>query len=423
MSQKRFQVWNYKLNTLAPVHIGTGEEIAPLEYHLNKALIVPDIDKLFTKYPQAAEQFQQRLVQISSGDLTRTTLTKLLDARFLDDPAVWRYAIKNVLYTGGNNGKSFDPLRQLQREIEREQGRVKLATKTPDFRAYIPGSSLKGAFKTAWAYQQAKGKPILDQVSNLIVRGESQSRAEQVLMTKIFQPSEQRKEANYDLFRLLQIADTEPRRAADTLILLGERVLSAGVQARQTPREKDEAQAQYKNYWTFCEAIDTDQEFHGQVSFDEMLQHDSKADKLIGWRPDQKAFSIPTLCEAVNDFAWDICNWELDYFNHLPQNDRNFDIEDALMFYESRLEDLEKVPENTCYFSLGHGSGWHKLTIGMLLEQKLKAHQFADLRHNFNLAPRHTNFEFPKSRKLAMRDERCADGPLGWVKMEFTARG
>ena len=122
MSQKRFQVWNYKLNTLAPVHIGTGEEIAPLEYHLNKALIVPDIDKLFTKYPKAAEQFQQRLVQISSGDLPRTTLTKLLDARFLDDPAVWRYAIKNVLYTGGKKLHTDLPpslrLEQIHRALD-----------------------------------------------------------------------------------------------------------------------------------------------------------------------------------------------------------------------------------------------------------------------------------------------------------------
>ena len=270
MSQKRFQVWDYKLKTLTPVHIGTGEEIAPLEYHLSKVLVVPDLDKLFTKYPKSAEQFQQRLGRISSYDLSRTLLTKLIDPQYLDDPATWRYALKNVTYASvHNDGRTFDPIQQLQREIEHEQGRVKLATKTPDFRAYIPGSSLKGAFKTAWAYSQVKGKPLLDEVAQMIDNSEKESRVEQHLMNKIFQPSAQRKEANYDLFRLLQVSDTEPRRANDTLILLGERVLSANVNARQTDREKDEARAQYKKYWTFCEAIDTDKEFNGQVSFDE----------------------------------------------------------------------------------------------------------------------------------------------------------
>lgn len=411
--------YRYTLTTISPVHIGNGAKMTPLEYHLANDLIVPDIDAIFAANPAAAEKFAQQLSKIAARDLVKTPLDKLIDAKLLEDPRFCRYQMPGIRYKETN----YDALDRLEYEAARDQGEVRLATKTPDDRVYIPGSSLKGALKTAWAYQQLADAPKDAKVIEAIARVASTPNrnadrdANREIQQRVFQsPPDNRQNAQdaaYDLFRVVQMGDSEPRSASDTLILAAERVLSAGVR----PGNKAGAGAAFKDYWVFCETIDAEMEFEGRFVFNDKLLTDERASRSLNWSPAQRKLTVENLRAAVNRFAADLCELELEYFNRVEQTAGKCETEEARLFYEDLREDIAAAGAGTWYFSVGHGSGWHKLTIGLLLEKTLSKDQFTALRRNLRLADHHTDFEYPKSRKLVMRGETRADSPFGWVKM------
>jgi CRISPR-associated protein Csm5 len=408
-------IYRYTLTTISPVHIGNGAKMTPLEYHLADELIVPDIDGIFAANPAAAEKFAQQLSKIAARDLVKTPLSKLIDGELLEDPRFCRYKMPGISYKEAN----YNALDRLDDEAARDQGDVRLATKTPDDRVYIPGSSLKGALKTAWAYQQLADAPQDARVIEAIARAASDPnrnadrQADREIQQRVFQSPSERQDAAFDLFRVVEMGDSEPRSASDTLILAGERVLSAGVR----PGNEADAAATFKDYWVFCEAIEVGMEFEGRLVFNDKLLTDERANQRLNWSPAQRKLTVENLRAAVNRFAADLCELELEYFNRVEQAAGRCHTEDARIFYEDLRDNIAASAPETWYFSVGHGSGWHKLTIGLLLEKRLPAREFDILRRNLHLAAQHTDFEYPKSRKLVMLGKTRADSPFGWVKM------
>ena len=422
--------YSYRLTTLAPLHIGTGEVMTPLEYSIGDDLIVPELDRVFAKYPAAAEKFARQLAAQSAEKLARVGLDQLIDSQAVSDPEVCRYKVAPFIF----KDNSFDSLNALSDRIEAGQANVKLAIKTPDNRVYVPGSSLKGVFKTAWLYQQCLQNPnVLERLAERVEQA-GEGAAEAFLGSRLLHPKPQRddeqqkirrdKDAAYDVFRALQISDSGTLLADETLTLIAEDVLSTPLKARNegTP-QPGEVKAGFKNYPIFLEAIDERLSFSGRILFAQRLLNDQPAKRALGWNETQSALTLEKLCGAVNQFAADVCQWEIEYFERLAEGAKNCDCEDVLNFYDRLKPQIEEANQQsaitTCYFSLGHGSGWHKLTVGLLLEEKLGQAKFLELREKLNLAPRHTQFEFPKSRKLVMCGRTHAYAPFGWVKLEI----
>ncbi|HXG67495.1 MAG TPA: type III-A CRISPR-associated RAMP protein Csm5 [Blastocatellia bacterium] len=402
--------YRYTIETLAPVHIGTGEVLSPLEYYPGEEFIVPDLDRLFAAYPDAATAFSRQLAARSAAELARTGLGELLAADLLGDRRVWRYAAP-AFY---NEELNFDALKKLREQAGQGQAEVRLATKTPDSRPYLPGSSIKGALKTAWAYEQCRRSPgAFEVIVKLLEDRDRAPQAEAALKSQVFQAPEQRDVA-YDVFRVVSIGDSAPL-SPDALILVAERVLSAAVRPGVS-----QADAAFKNYWVFCEAIDEKNTMSGEVRFDDRLLNDPNARRVMRWSEAQRGLTMESLRAAVNGFAADLCAWERRYFESIRTGLPNCDVEGALAFYEDLQKEVGAAPADTMYFSLGHGSGWHKLTIGLLLEKQTSREQFAQFRRNVRLADRHADFEYPKSRKLIMNGETSAYGPFGWVKMAIS---
>ncbi|MBL8191788.1 MAG: type III-A CRISPR-associated RAMP protein Csm5 [Acidobacteria bacterium] len=420
--------YNYQLTTLTPLHIGTGEVMTPLEYLIGDDLVVPELDRVFTKYPAAAEHFARNLAGASAEKLARVGLDQLIDSKVVGDPEVCRYKIAPFIF----KENSFDSLNALDNCIEAGQANIKLAIKTPDNRVYVPGSSLKGAFKTAWLYQQCRQVPnLVDQVAEKAWHT-GENAADAFLSSRVLHPKpqpgdEQRKirrerDAAFDVFRALQISDSGTLPSDDTLTLIAEDVLSAPIKTgNKETAEPAKVHAGFKNYPIFLEAIDERLSFTGRLLFAQGLLNGQPANRVMGWNDVQSSLTLEKLCAAVNQFAADLCQWEIEYFERLAAETKNCDCDDVLNFYDDLKAQIETVVQSesssACYFSLGHGSGWHKLTIGLLLEKKLEPAKFLDLRERLNLAPRHIQFEFPKSRKLVMSGRTRAYAPFGWVKM------
>jgi CRISPR-associated protein Csm5 len=415
------QSWRYKIETLSPVHIGTGEQLTALEYHIverpgdeEKQFALPDLSRLFAAKPKEAELFGRKLAGVAAESLAQKSLKDFLSVLLLNNPAYHCYTLPFL----------EDAATYLMNEQQRGQGQVRVATRTPAYEAYIPGSSLKGAFRTAWAYHQIKHAQAadrfqLDQLVQAIHQAEprrKETTADREITNTVFR-APTNSDAGFDLFRCLQIGDTQPVPANEALSLVAERVLSAGVRTTQT-KERD-IHAAYKNYWLFLEAISENQRLSGRLQWADALLNDNQAKKLLQWSESQKTFTLPQLIRAVNDFALDLIDWELDYLDQIPADHQQVGVNDIYNFYLSLQKKIDADSDTTCWFSLGHGSGWHKLTIGLLLEQHLASTQFSALRQALRLADRHTEFVYPKSRKLAMHNAQDAYAPFGWVKFQL----
>jgi CRISPR-associated protein Csm5 len=420
--QTRYETYSYKLTTLSPLHIGTGEEMLPMEYFIDRQqnrIIVPELEKLFACDTNLAPTYFKSLS--ATQNLGRTFNDLLSDHKPLFEPTNWRYS---TCGTDKEGPYKFPFQQPLGEELKKNGGKIRLATKNSNYQVYIPGSSIKGALRTAWLYKHAvNDKELLEYISKC----QFDRDADRDLNNEILQGKADPKDRNadpknkiYDLFRVVQVGDSQPLPSNDVLGLVAERILSA----KALLSEKDKPlkiDAKLKDSWTFYEAIRRDSTFTGKIIFDVGILNSSKATEKMGWTPEQKKLSLTTLCQAVNEFAKNACELETEYFSKLQTVDEQCEMEQVAKFYgDEMLKEISNATPNTMYFSLGHGSGWHKLTIGELLRKKLSTAEFKVLRSRFKLATDRLDFEYPKSRKLPMSKKYRAARPFGWVKIEFS---
>lgn len=144
-----FQVYQLELEVLSPVHVGTGEVFPAYAYQLdafNNKVRILDVDKLLAILPPA---LQENYFQAVAGGpkQAQTTLSELSRSGLVDlAPAVVREI---------GTSRSFN---QTVAEAIDEAALEFRPLPVSPLGPYIPGSSLKGALRTAWIYQQTAGQ-------------------------------------------------------------------------------------------------------------------------------------------------------------------------------------------------------------------------------------------------------------------------
>lgn len=430
---KRYQ---YNLKTLTHVHIGTGETMIPLEYHLSKdRLNVPDLDQLFADKPAMADTFTQSLAKKSIHELPKTKMAELLNKTFLEMAHVQRYRTK----VSDDKDQFHYGFANQAIQIDKGAGEIRVATKAPNHKIYIPGSSIKGALRTAWTFNECLNNQdwlkrlVLNQMQDADPRRLAGA-IDNEIKRQLFQgQASSRNDACYDLFRVLQVGDSEGLSADQALCLIMVKILSTNLPAKEaiktpqnssmaTKSSQDSVNVKFKEEVILYEAICRQAGFSGELRIDEKLLKQAQ----LGWQDAQKQFSLEKLCMAANKFAAKICDWEIAYYQIAKQDDvTKPQVKEVLKFYQDLkklIDTLQNQPEGytKLYLCLGQGSGWHKMTVGMLLEELLDKPDFTKMREQMRLADRHTNFEYPKSRKLHMTNAQEAKRPLGWVAIDFT---
>lgn len=400
-------------HTLSPVHIGTGETLRPFEYLvLGDNFVVPDLESILTATPAAGNRFLTELTRRSPAQLAKTRLVELLDPAAAANPKIARYRIPVM-----TDDRKFSVATLLASNVG--EALVRTAIKTPDDRAYIPGSSVKGALRTAWLYGQlAKSDTshMCERALEIAAKANrSPERRVDERFTEAFFLGEAAKDekfkGTFDVFRAVRVADSTPKPVDDVLTLAGARVLSVGVPARGL--ERDHINTSYKPYWIFCETIDERMTLPGRISIDNQMLTSPEAQQKFLWSEEQKALSIKALRDAANQFAARLCDWEIGYFS------RAQDVAPILEFYEDLKSQVADPADNEFFLSIGYGSGWQKMTPGTLFQASASPQVFEDFRRTFNLARQHTAFEFPKSRKLVMLGDTMPYAPFGWVRVRF----
>jgi CRISPR type III-A-associated RAMP protein Csm5 len=177
------------------------------------------------------------------------------------------------------------------------------------------------------------------------------------------------------------------------------------------------AQSPMKPGWTFQEVLKKGTTFTGTGSLEDHLLHNAHAKKILQWKEShQTNFSLEQLIKAANTSSLDICHWDLNFFEKQVEG---INVEPILDFYRDLEKRIKNAESSVCYLCLGQGVGWHKMTIGMLLERD-KGFNFKKLRRNLRLADRRLSFKYPKSRKLLMKSDNEIQDVFGWVEVQFT---
>lgn len=364
----------YKLKVLSPVHIGTGTRLSPLD----------------------GAYFRGRWYRIS--------LDKVL--RAVSDPLLLSNALGNRTFSWeawlGENMPGI-PLEDLSLYSVKSpvlEGRYELreAVKAPTFEPYIPGSSIKGAIRTALLWRMAKDDPS-KLISSLWNRGDyRRERADDAVEAKFLGGDPHR-----DVLRALRVRDSSCEELERMEVGL---VWVYTLRDGRLERKVEEG----REHKVFVEWFTEDAELEVDISVDEGLLSGPIGEELgfVG-----RADLVRRFAEACNDYAKEVIARELEFYSSYGGEE----LRPIVAFYK----ELE-VPEDGFLLNIGWGGGWETKTLGGLLEEALGEDGFRKLRMTYSLgrSPRTRRIDldapFPKTRRIAY-DLRGPYWPLGWVRL------
>ena len=337
----------YEIEVISPVHIGSGGTISPIEYVVEDNFYRVDMDRLFED-----ERFD------TDGFIEDAKAGAFYLGRFA--PGV---AKEHVRYALDISESARTNLQQLIGRLSRSS-EVREHIKTKD-EAYIPGSSVKGAIRTAilwWVLKNDADR--FDRAKkhlNSLVRSRGRvdkKRVDDEIEKLVFgaDPTE-------DILKALQVSDTSAVNVKELRI---EEVRTLTT----TPRGHN-----WKGFYTYVEALKPGTKLVLETKIDEFLLEDDAASELHFENKKWLVREIPRIC---NEFADMFIEDEMRFFR---QYNRPRELDDVLEFYEMLRERRE---ENSFLLHLAWGSGWHGMTVGRLLQGEPDL-DFFGLRKRFNL--------------------------------------
>jgi CRISPR-associated protein Csm5 len=364
-------VYQLTLRTLSPIHIGEGRELRQdfdfavyqkRTYRLNEdALLLAKEDRLIPdrggRYPAPGH---------------------LLESADFRNPALFRYVLRG------------------QPRSQKTDARVQSFIKDVYDRPYIPGSSLKGAIRTALGWSGwPEVRPPLD-VRSLKA---SKSWAGQPLEAQLFRPAG-RHDPNHDLLRALQVSDL----AGPDKPGMGLQLVNAQVITRRDVGSPIE-----------LEALSGDLVFQGTLTIDETLFGPSVENEL---RFGSRRLWLDELMIRIQQHSQAQIEKLAIWFLKTEGGER------LAAFYR----DLSEIPlgPDKAFIQLGWGTGWDGKTFGSRLEAD--SDFFEEIIQKYRLqrtgrggAQRQKGAPFPGSRRvvtLGKGGDSQAVHPFGWALIE-----
>ncbi|OYD13897.1 type III-A CRISPR-associated RAMP protein Csm5 [candidate division WOR-3 bacterium JGI_Cruoil_03_44_89] len=313
---------------LSPLHIGTGKEITPLDYFIkDNRLIVYNFQKLLRENTDFAENFLDRAEKQNPRLLF---LNKdILSGEQKNDKSYYLYTEEIPKYLKGN----------LETEMNKgNKANIWEFIKDSKYKSYIPGSSIKGAIRTAIAYYIFKNDEDLKTKLTKRLWNEPTN----IINALIFQPKNL--DAKEDILRVLSVSDANMNEDNVLSIECAKRLSSKRILG-------------FPNYY---ECVKPRSIFSFSLSFFyELIKTKPEWQKiLMKYKIDEQ--SIIKYCRK---FSKDFIDQEITYFErHI---ERRF-VPKVKTFYQN----LKKEPLNAdeCLVRVGQGGGFYAKTLAMLLE-------------------------------------------------------
>lgn len=344
------KVYRVKYQILTPVHIGMGEDLSPFDYVITGNVFHRIItDEIISSLDQ--KKIAEFYSFIEQGDITK--LRSLIVENF-DEERFSKYKVKVTENVAEKYRKNLD-------NINNQLLISPFIRTSDDFKPYIPGSSIKGAIRTA----------IIDAV------------VQEKRKKEKYKPPDKPKDNRWefevlkadisrDPFRILKVSDVFVSNEA---MMIGE-VLNARV---------NEAKGKLKTIGiqmikeVLLGQINDGKvvEFEGVIKFDEFLSD-------IKNRKGEKAVSMP----LTKDFVIESCN---NFYGEEFKREQKFyqlamDMHDIL----DRMRALLSPGKDECIIRVGRFSGISAVTIN--------------------------NFRIKEAKTRNLFEGKY---PMGWVKIKF----
>ncbi len=377
----------YQLQILTPVHIGTGETQNHIDgYYANGRWYPMDLEKVLA-HPNTD-------LNALTSEMARRDFRwqRYLRAHNIDPADV-----------------SHDSLACQQSP---ETGEIQAAITTLGKRPYIPGSTLKGAMRTALLEEiLSESDPVYEKSAADLNRriaqgGRGNPRREQPART--VEQLAFGKDPNHDLLRTLHVSDTQPL-AADALEI--------GMLWTLTLDRNDELVPKIENgreYKNFVEHLRSGQRLTFTLKIDKNFFRDREK-KRLGFT-DSQAEMLFDLAEMCRSTANVHLNSERDFF-------QDYNLSEIANLYDKLIRINDELPEGNFLLQIGAGTGYHANTVTALFTEGGAATvDLMDIRERFRLGEsrsRRGHYDrraFPKTRRILYRG-RNPIAPLGWVKI------
>jgi len=403
------------LMTSPILHIGSSvSRLNPFEYvQTDKKVYLPNQEALAKGLLAKGKRFFNDYIQAIEE---RKDITKLLEQAFGSE---W-WEAKDT------QGCPIFPKEAISQKLTSE----KITDLRPMIRngmgqLFIPGSSIKGAIRTAVAYYLLKHAdrfqlPASERVSEIekklreklgkLDQHEQKFLDDQLFMDSLFSKFHLKyQERNFpgqgpntDFFRAIKITDSAPLLEKKIKTKKGkEKTVNIPVVAEVV------VSSIFRDYAKYKASIYT--EMVGNVQTEFTITLDTE---MLSWFTHKQGMKLPfsnldellQICQEFTQEQWD---YEHDYWQEITNNrqasGKNLDFDYIREFYEP-----EKCPYS---LRLGWGSGMNGTTIGLCLDDELRE----DIRDTCGLkAP---GFEAPKSRRTVMNKGEIKFVP-GWVKFK-----
>lgn len=371
MSKYDFKTYRLKITVLTPLHVGNGREmLKDYDYAIhggrtwrineNTLLEAQDVED-----PRVAEM----LARVKPAQLLRPE-------DFTESSPYFRYILKGT------------PKSSAEGAVLREQ--IKDAFDHP----YLPGTTVKGALRTALGWYLWEKKGLHPEVSRL---SGSPKFAASGYERELFG-----KNPNNDLLRALQIRDSRPLDTA-ALMLVNVRVLTGGGKPG-SPVE--------------VEAIRPQTVIESELKLDTVL--------FSQWAKTRELY-LPN-SDALLDFVQIARQHSLEAIRREQIWARRLPNEQVANHYQTMLN--YPLQANQFFLQVGWGGGWEQKTLGDRLKSNepfmrtlLKSKKAGGWDVGRGHIPQNVQ-DFPTSRRIAMAYRRNAQGevideipalPLGWL--------
>ena len=372
----------YQLKTITPVHIGTGETLSQIDgFYDNGRWHRIDIDAVLAAVPES--------------DLNRLTI-----AMGQRDFQWGRYLPTDQPSASYTLPCPEDPQETEIREVIKDVFRCPM----------IPGSSIKGAIRTAllWGFiddddpeAQEAFKHSVNYLKEQLQRRPNQNWVGQGIERRVLG-----KDPNHDLMRVVQVSDTAP---------IPIEALEMGVAWTVTLNrdgeliQKREGNREYK---TFVEQIRADQTFDFSIKIDKSL-FGQREKRELGYSDRQEQVVCEELAEVCNFVAKGLADEEAKFYDY-------YRLPELANFYESLSNQIEGLSAGGFVLPIGWGTGYLAKTVTQLLtgdDEDL----MMKLRRHYRLGRSRSggdyyDDEFPKTRRV-LYDRQRPKSPLGWVQI------
>ena len=356
----------YKLEVLSPVHIGSGFNISPVEYVADDKFYRIDMDSLFKDEKFNIDDF-----------IENAKFGSFYLGKFYGDIA--KSHKRYVLEISNSAKKSLTDKKSEVREFIKTGNGV-----------YIPGSSIKGALRTAILWYILKNDREL--------YSKMESYLESILYSSRKPPNKKYvdneiekfvfgKDPKYDLLKALSVSDTDTK-SYSALRVENIRTL--------TTRRSGYG---WKSFNILLEALSVGTNYELNIKKDDFFARD-EISRELGFG--SKINYLDKIKEICNSYAREFIEYEINFFGRY--NDGN--LGNVIEFYK-RIKNEEGI-----LLHISWGAGWHGMTVGKIIEGGL----FQLLREKYRLGKSYIE-EFPKTRKLTFEEEK-PKYPMGWVRLE-----